>query len=124
MLKAIENRIDTFFVHVTDLERSVRWYSKLLGLEVRDEAYNGPIYILNMGDGRPGITLDNHCFEKDYRFIPTNQPLFNFSASDINEAFNHVTKMGAELITDIITHPDLAEFSFKDPDGNIIMVCT
>ncbi|WP_409274756.1 VOC family protein [Neobacillus sp. SCS-31] len=124
MSKAIENRIDTIFVHVTDLERSVRWYSELLGLEVREGKRNGPIYTLNMGDGRPGITLDNHCFEKDYSFIPSNQPLFNLSATDINEAFNHVTNIGAEIVTDIITYPDLAEFSFKDPDGNIIMVCT
>ncbi|MEK4246211.1 VOC family protein [Psychrobacillus sp. FSL K6-2684] len=77
-----------------------------------------------MGDRRPGITLDNHIFEENYKFIPSNQPLFNLSASDINAAFAHVTKMGAEIVTEIIIHPDLEEFSFKDPDGNILMVCT
>jgi catechol 2,3-dioxygenase-like lactoylglutathione lyase family enzyme len=95
LFKPIENRIDTIFVHVSDLERSIKWYSDLLGLQVREEKHTGPVYSLNMGDGRPGITLDNHCFEEDYKFIPLNQPLFNLSASDINEAFNHVTKMGA-----------------------------
>ncbi|WP_243459289.1 VOC family protein [Metabacillus bambusae] len=124
MFKPIENRIDTIFIHVSDLERSIKWYSDLLGLEVREGKHTGPVYTLNMGDGRPGITLDNHCFEEDYKFIPSNQPLFNLSASDINEAFKHVTEMGAEITSEIITHPDLAEFSFKDPDGNIIMVCT
>ncbi|MCG7344038.1 VOC family protein [Sporosarcina sp. ACRSL] len=124
MFKPIENRVDTIFVHVTDLERSIQWYSDLLGLQIREGNNTGPVYTLDMGDRRPGITLDNHCFEEDYRFIPSNQPLFNLSASDINAAYNHVAKMGAEIITEIIVHPDLAEFSFKDPDGNIIMICT
>ena len=124
MFKPIENRIDTIFIHVSDLERSIKWYSELLGLQVVEGLHTGPVYILNMPDGRPGITLDNHCFDEDYKFIPSNQPLFNLSASDIKAAFNHVNKMGAEILTEIITHPDLEEFSLKDPDGNIIMVCT
>ncbi|TYP68068.1 VOC family protein [Paenibacillus methanolicus] len=33
MRKPIDNRIDTIFVHVADLNRSVRWYAELLGLE-------------------------------------------------------------------------------------------
>ncbi|MEO4054700.1 VOC family protein [Solibacillus sp. CAU 1738] len=124
MFKPIENRIDTIFVHVSDLERSIKWYSDLLGLEVTKGVHTGPIYTLYMGNDRPGITLDNHYFDEDYKFIPSNQPLFNLSASDIDAAFDHITKIGAEILTEIITHPDLAEFSFKDPDGNIIMVCT
>ena len=123
-LKPIENRIDTVFVHVSDLERSIQWYSILFGLKIKEEKNFGPLYTLDMGDGLPGITLDDHCLDKDYKFIPSNQPLFNISTSDINIAYEHVTGMGAEIITEIITHPDLAEFSFKDPDGNIIMVCT
>ncbi|MFB9326357.1 VOC family protein [Paenibacillus aurantiacus] len=124
MIKPIENRIDTVFVHVTNLERSIKWYSALLGLEVREEKSSGPIYTLDMGSGRPGLTLDNHCFDEKYEFTPSNQPLFNLSVTDINAAFKHVTELGAELVTEILTYPDLAEFSFKDPDGNIIMVCT
>lgn len=124
MLKPIENRFDTIFVHVLDLERSIKWYSDLLGMQVLEGKHTGPVYTFNMGNGYPGLTLDNHCFDEDYLFIPSNQPLFNLSTSDINAAFNHVKNLGAEIITEIITHPDLSEFLFKDPDGNIIMVCT
>ncbi|MGI8386361.1 VOC family protein [Robertmurraya sp. P23] len=60
MDKPIENRIDTIFVHVTDLERSIQWYSNLLGLEIKEGEHIGPVYTLDMGTGRPGITLDNH----------------------------------------------------------------
>lgn len=124
MRKPIDNRIDTIFVHVTNLERSVKWYAELLGLEVAKERLDGPVYTLDMGAGRPGITLDNHCFDDHYAFVPSNQPIFNFSAADIHSAYRHVSAMGAEFVTDIIAHPDMAEFSFKDPDGNILMVCT
>lgn len=124
LVKPIENRIDTIFVHVSDLERSVQWYSRLLGLDIREGSFTGPVYTLNMGEGKPGITLDNHCFDENYEFVPSNQPLFNLSSSNINDAFSHVTAMGVELVTEIITHSDMAEFSFKDPDGNIIMICT
>ncbi|WP_197076530.1 VOC family protein [Domibacillus indicus] len=122
--KPVENRVDTIFVHVTDLQRSVKWYSDLLGVETKEENPAGPVYTLDMGAGRPGITLDNHCFEENYTFIPSNQPLFNLSTADIHEAFRHLSEMGAEIVTEIVTHPDLAEFSVKDPDGNIIMVCS
>ena len=124
MRKPINNRIDTVFIHVSDLEHSIKWYSQLLGLEVSEGSHEGPIYTLDMGAGRPGITLDNHCLDEDFVWIPSNQPLFNFSCTDIQEAYDHVLKMKAELVTDIITFPDLSEFSFKDPDGNILMVCS
>gem|GEM_PF-4429752 len=36
-----------------------------------------------MGDGRPGLTLDNHCFDESFEFVPQNQPHFNLSTSEI-----------------------------------------
>ncbi|MEF3306044.1 VOC family protein [Paenibacillus sp. GYB003] len=124
MPKPIENRIDTVFVHVTNLETAVRWYAELLGVDVGEGPFAGPIYTFGMGPGRPGLTLDDHCLEPDYAFVPSNQPLFNLSAADIDAAYEHVRRLGAEIVTDIQTYPDLSDFTFKDPDGNIIMVCT
>lgn len=123
MKKPIANRVDTIFIHVTDLQKSVEWYSQLLGVEVKGEVH-GPIYTFNMGEGRPGLTLDNHCFDEGYELKPLNQPLFNLSASDIHEAYQHVKDIGTKYLSDIQHFPDLSEFTFKDPDGNIIMICT
>ncbi|MUG68501.1 glyoxalase/bleomycin resistance/dioxygenase family protein [Paenibacillus sp. 7541] len=123
MQSPIANRIDTVFIHVTDLTKSVQWYSKLLGVEVTEEI-QGPIYTFDMGSGRPGLTLDNHCFDDSYELQPLNQPLFNLSTEDIHAAFQFVKELGAEIVTEIQTYPDLSEFSFKDPDGNIVMICT
>lgn len=60
MQSPIANRVDTIFIHVSDLEKSVHWYSKLLGIAVKQNI-EGPIYTFDMGQGRPGLTLDNHC---------------------------------------------------------------
>lgn len=123
MNSPIANRVDTIFVHVTDLEKSVEWYSNLLGLEVKGEV-QGPIYTFEMGEGRPGLTLDNHCFDDNYVFVPQNQPLFNLNTEDIDAAYQFVNQRGIEIVQEIQSFPDLSEFTFKDPDGNIIMICT
>lgn len=123
MKSPIASRVDTIFIHVENLEKSVHWYSKLLGVEVKDEI-QGPIYTFDMGAGRPGLTLDNHCFDEIYELRPSNQPLFNLSSIDIHAAYQFVKELGAEIVTEIQTYPDLSEFTFKDPDGNMLMICT
>lgn len=121
----IVNRIDTVFIHVTDLKEAVRWYSKLLAIEFNEDIqFDGPIYTIPMGKNRPGLTLDNHCFEEEYHFIPSNQPLFNLSTEDIDEAYEFVKGIEAEIVTEIARYPDLSDFSFKDPYGNILMICS
>lgn len=107
-----------------NLIKSVQWYSKLFGIEFDDKDYPGPVYTFDMGTGRPGLTLDNHCFDEIYHLEPSNQPLFNLSTSDIHASYQHVKEIGGGSITEIQVYPDLSEFSFKDPDGHIIMVCS
>lgn len=125
MNSPIINRIDTVFIHVTDLKEAVRWYSKLLAIEFKEDTqFDGPIHTIPMGKNRPGITFDNHCFDEEYRFIPSNQPLFNLSTEDIDEAYEFVKSIGAEIVTEIARYPDLSDFSFKDPCGNILMICS
>lgn len=125
MASPIYNRVDTIFIHVSNLKESVRWYSKLFGMEFNEQGdYQGPIYTLHMGKNRPGLTLDNHCFDEDYQFVPSNQPLFNVSTDDIDAAYDHAKQLGVESVTEITRFPDLSEFYVKDPDGNILMVCS
>ncbi|WP_236838521.1 VOC family protein [Caldalkalibacillus salinus] len=124
IMKPIENRVDTIFVHVTNLKESVEWYSRLMGIDIGDREIRDPIFTFNMGAGRPGLTLDDHSFDQGMTLKLSNQPLFNLSTEDINAAYRHVQEMGAEIVTDIQHHPDLSDFTLKDPDGNIIMVCS
>ena len=122
MKSPIMNEVDTLFVHVTNLEASIEWYSKLLGIEVKTQI-QGPIYTFYMGEGRPSLTLDNHCLDDIYELQTSNQPLFNLRTSDIDAAYQFVKELDAELVTEINHYPDLSEFMVKDPDGNIIMIC-
>ncbi|RJE90293.1 VOC family protein [Paenibacillus sp. 1011MAR3C5] len=124
MASPIMNRVDTIFIHVRNLNDSIQWYSKLLGVEVPPKDYIGPIFTFPMGEGRPGLTLDNHCFDQDYHFTPSTHPLFNLSAHDIDAAFQHVKGIGAKITSSIQVYPDLSEFTFMDPDGNQIMICS
>ncbi|MFC7680768.1 VOC family protein [Paenibacillus sp. GCM10028914] len=125
MRNPIMSRIDTVFIHVTNLKESVRWYSKLLAIEFNeDNQFEGPIHTFPMGKNRPGLTLDCHCFDEQYEFIPSNQPLFNLSTENIDEAYEFVKSIGAEIVTEIARYSDLSEFSLKDPDGNILMICS
>ncbi|MBI4042506.1 MAG: VOC family protein [Deltaproteobacteria bacterium] len=46
------NQIDHVAITVADLERSVRWYQEILGLEVdRDVAWKGPPMMMKVGGG-------------------------------------------------------------------------
>lgn len=124
MINPIQNKFGTIFVHVTDLERSIKWYSKLLNQIVHIKNYVGPVYTFNMGDSLPGLTLDNHCWDEVYEFQPSNHPMFNMNTNDIYEAYRFVKEeLKAEITTEIEEFPDLVDFCFSDPDGNIIMAC-
>ncbi|WP_249435970.1 VOC family protein [Paenibacillus sp. Marseille-Q4541] len=124
MINPIQNKFGTIFVHVTDLERSIKWYSKLLNQKVHTENHSGPVYTFNMGDSLPGLTLDNHCWDEVYEFQPSNHPMFNMNTNDIHEAYRFVKEeLKAKITTEIEEFPDLADFCFSDPDGNIIMAC-
>lgn len=124
MKSPIHSMFGTVFVHVTDLEKSIEWYSKLLNIEVHTENHSGPVYTFSMGDSLPGLTLDNHCCDEIYEFQPSNQPLFNLNTKDIHKAYQFVKEeLKAEITTEIEEFPDLASFCFSDPDGNILMAC-
>lgn len=86
MKSPIANRVDTIFVHVPDLKKSVEGYSKLLGVDINGEV-QGPIYTFDLGEGRPGLTLDNHCFDEIYELKSLHHPLFNLSPLDMNAAY-------------------------------------
>ena len=56
----IKGRFDHFNINVTDLERSVAFYEKALGLHEinRKEAADGSFVLVYMGDGQTGFMLE------------------------------------------------------------------
>lgn len=57
MTNPIKNRANTIFIHVSNLEKSVIWYSKLLNQQVDAADISRPVYNLAMNQ-YTGITLD------------------------------------------------------------------
>lgn len=117
MKSPITNRINTTFIPVSDLRRSVRWYSELIGLPYDLEDVNPPVYNMPMSHST-GVVLDAGTED----VTPSPHPLFNFHADDIAAAYRFVQKLGYEISKEMVHFPDIAFFHIKDPDGNVIMI--
>ncbi|MYL35395.1 VOC family protein [Pontibacillus yanchengensis] len=123
MKSPIENKIHTVFVHVSDLKRSVQWYSTLLGQNVNLDEVKPPVYNVPINT-YTGLVLDGGPNGgKEYvGLLP--HPLCNLHAPDIDEAYQFVSEKGFEINSEISRFDDIEFFTVKDPDGNVIMLCT
>jgi catechol 2,3-dioxygenase-like lactoylglutathione lyase family enzyme len=116
----IKPRISGVFVPVRDIEKARDWYNRILGLE-GGEILFGHLYCPVM-DG-PGLMLDAKAatsFDGKDDFPTYRVPAFMFATDDINAAYQFMRDNGVELFTGI-EHDKW--FVFKDPDGNLLMVC-
>nr|WP_154119550.1 VOC family protein [Paenibacillus monticola] len=111
----IVNQIGAVFISVSDIERSKIWYCSLLGLPLDGDVLFGHLYVVPMKG--PGIVLDSKIFTSE---SVLNLPTFHLLTEDIDAAYDFVKASGAEILTDI-EHDHW--FNFKDPDGNVLMIC-
>ncbi|MBM7692148.1 catechol 2,3-dioxygenase-like lactoylglutathione lyase family enzyme [Peribacillus deserti] len=115
MNSPILNQIGTVFIPVSNIEMARDWYCEILGLQADGNIQLGHIYVLPMNG--TGIVLDSKIYSAE-NIIKT--PLFHFNADNIEEAYEFMKNKKVELITGI-EHNHY--FNFKDPDGNLLMVC-
>lgn len=123
MISPIQNQINTIFVHVRDLERSVKWYSQLLGQDYDLANVAGPVCNTKINH-HTGLTLDASPAGVVKENLASSYPLFNFHTNHIEESYAFVTQMGYQIESDIIRFETLAYFTIRDPDGNVVMICT
>ncbi|OZU87150.1 glyoxalase/bleomycin resistance/dioxygenase family protein [Virgibacillus indicus] len=123
MNSPIQNKINTIFVHVSDLPRSVKWYSELLGQDYDLDEVKKPVYNLKI-DHHTGLTLDAGPIGVEKKNGASSHPLFNFHTEDISLAYNYVEKLGYKIEEEITAFDDFSFFIINDPDHNIIMICT
>ncbi|MNM61920.1 Glyoxalase-like domain protein [compost metagenome] len=114
-LNPISNQIGAVFLPVSDIEQARDWYCGLLGLPVDGEVLHGHLYVLPMQGA--GLVLDSKIYAKDKTF---RVPAFHFNTHDITEAYAYMKERNVELVTGI-EHNHW--FNFRDPDGNLLMVC-
>src|SRR5690625_953601 len=115
MNSPILKQIGTVFIPVSDIRKARDWYCDILGLKAEGEILFGHLYVIPM-EGT-GVVLDSKMYAEDKVF---KTPAFHFNTENIEEAFNFMKKKGANLITGV-EHDHY--FNFKDPDGNILMIC-
>ncbi|WP_199613573.1 VOC family protein [Paenibacillus alkalitolerans] len=115
----IDNVVGSAFVHVTDLRRSAKWYSMVMGLPVLEERLNGGnVYWLTL-EGGTGIILDDNRNNSP----ETPRVRYMYNTSEIEQSYRFLENLGVpELYPIERPHPGLAFFMFTDPDGNSLMV--
>jgi catechol 2,3-dioxygenase-like lactoylglutathione lyase family enzyme len=123
MKSPIQSKVNTIFIHVSDLERSVEWYCNLLGQVYDMSSVKRPVYNLQVNQ-QVGITLDAGPANRSKRLGGLDYPLFNFHTNDIDEAYDYIKQLNYDINSEIIRFNDLSFFTVRDPDGNVMMVCT
>lgn len=122
MNSPIRNKINTIFVHVSNLERSVKWYSRLLNQEVDLTKVLNPVHNIFMNQ-YTGLTLDAGPLGISKKITPSVHPLFNFHTDDIQKSYKFLKELGYQIESDIVEFDEFAYFNISDPDKNIIMIC-
>lgn len=113
-MAAIEREVGGVFVPVSDIERARDWYRGLVGLEPGGEILFGHIYVMPMKSGS-GLVLDSKGFVGPH----DKKPAFHFNTDDVHAAREHAVARGASEVGPVT---DGVFFTFKDPDGNLMMV--
>ncbi len=117
----ILNRIGGVFLNVTHMNRAIQFHSAVLGLpsQAVGPGPENSIYDLQMKSGS-GVLLDDNRFRQgdDY------ETLFMLVTPDVDASKAYLVSNGVPIFTDIERHGELAFFTVKDPDGNIIMICS
>ncbi|HET7627432.1 MAG TPA: VOC family protein [Bacillales bacterium] len=113
----IKNRIKAVFVNVTDMENAAEWYSNLFGTDA-ELLGDGPVRNLKT-EGGAELLLDSNRFLQgdDYKI------LLMLDTDDVDQAYLYLKENDVEIFKEIQRYDDVAFFSFKDPAGNVLMVC-
>ncbi|GGF34054.1 hypothetical protein GCM10010954_36370 [Halobacillus andaensis] len=123
MSHPIQPKMNTVFVHVTDLSRSVRWYSQLLDRSVKDEDVRSPVYTFSLSQ-HTSLTLDAGPSDTEPKTVePLPYPLFNIYTRDVKRAYSFAREKGLRIAAPVTEFEDLSFFNLYDPDRNIIMIC-
>lgn len=123
MKSPITNKINTIFVHVSDLETSVKWYTQLLGQDYDPARIERPVYNIKIAD-HTGLTLDAGAEGVTKELSINDTPLFNFHTENIDDSYAYVKELGYKVKSEIVRFNDFSFFTILDPDRNVIMICT
>ncbi|MCD9023621.1 VOC family protein [Cohnella silvisoli] len=117
---SIDPHIDSVFLWVRNLDKAVDRYSKLMGLEVREQDRYGHLHLFHL-DNNTGLILDSNGM--DSIPVPEKGPvLFKVSTKNIDKARDEAVNLGFDVVYGIIRLPQVSFFNIRDEDGNILTV--
>jgi len=115
--------MNTVFVHVSDLQRSVTWYTKLLCQDVNLSEVSNPVYNVKVNH-HTGLVLDAGPIGMKKEITASDFPLFNFHTDDMEGSYEFVKRLGYSIESEIVRFDDFSYFTIRDPDEHIVMICT
>ena len=115
MKPLIKKNIIGIMHYVEDLERASQWYCNNLGFTIGDFDFND--FVELKVDGFYVM----HLFKSD-KAIPAEKATFSFDTENIEEAHRSLSVREVD-VQPIQYYNDHKAFSFKDCDGNALMIC-
>lgn len=124
MSHPIAPKLPAVFVHVRDLRRAVEFYTQLLGISYDPQAdFGNGIYVIRLANDADLVLDANHPQHVQPNSAFAMHATCMFTTQDIEAAHRWLTSQGVEIVTELHRDPNVAFFNFKDPDGNIQMIC-
>ena len=119
MTSPIQAHIGQVFIPVRDMAAAAAWYADLLGFEHDEGAlsHGDTIYDIPTASG-PWLCLDANRPD----FVASGPARFFFWTSDMDATVRHVREIGADEVSGVEDIGSLCFVTFKDPDGNLLMV--
>ncbi|WP_223192830.1 VOC family protein [Paenibacillus sedimenti] len=116
----VQDHVDSVFLWVRNLDKSVKLYAALLGLEIREQDRNDHLHLFKLSNGTSLILDSNGMSEIP---VPEVGPvLFKLNTVDIEGAHRHAEELGFQVVYGIARYPQVSFFNIRDEDGNIITI--
>lgn len=115
-------KIGSIFIPVTDLEQSVKWYEKNLGVKLIDRWEDGAGFFFPSGATQ--LALVQVDVQQQTEFVikgDKKNSYYNFLVQDINKTHQHLKDNGVK-VTSIADFGGMKYFDFFDLDGNSFSV--
>ncbi|HET7656966.1 MAG TPA: VOC family protein [Bacillales bacterium] len=123
------SKIATIEIPVSQLERSIKWYTEILDLNIHHHGEKNAM----LGFKWPGsatLYLVETYEQERLSFLNTNtgvtHSVIDFYTSDLKGLYNYLKEQNVEVGTLNVNPADPTKpggFGFKDPDGNLLSAC-
>ncbi len=111
------SHISNIFIRVSDLEKSIDWYTKTLGFRNNWLHHEGGYASIDY-EGFPVILIKKESMDETKQ---SDFSLLNFHTANIEEAHKYFNSQGVNT-GEVETLDNAKWFWFKDPDDNIFQV--